>query len=160
MRSWVGSTPTLFRHPVDMAHEPFCGGIPDGLLYDARHDMWLRREGDEIVIGATSFGIHLAGEIIGFTAKPRGAEVLLGRGLGTVESAKTVLALHAPVSFVLTEANETAEEHPALLNLDPYGRGWMVRGHALDWPGECAMLIDAVAYRRHVLAIEPRADIR
>jgi glycine cleavage system H protein len=143
-----------------MAHEPFCGEIPDGLLYDSRHDMWLRREGKDIVIGATSFGIHLAGEIIGFTAKPRGAEVMLGRGLGTVESAKTVLALHAPVSFVLTEANETAEEHPALLNLEPYGRGWMVRGRPLDWSGEWTGLVDAAAYRRHVLAIEPQAELR
>lgn len=165
MRSLVGSTPALFRHfsscrQTDMAHEPFCGEIPDGLLYDSRHDMWLRREGDEVVIGATSFGIYLAGEIIGFTAKPKGAEVMLGRGLGTVESAKTVLALHAPLSFVLTMANEAAEEHPALLNLEPYGRGWMVRGRALDWAGESATLIDAAAYRRHVLAIEPTAEIR
>lgn len=143
-----------------MAREIFHGEIPDNLHYDSRHDMWLRREGDEIIIGATSFGIHLAGEIIGFTAKPRGAEVMLGRGLGTVESAKTVLALHAPVSFVLTQANETAEEHPALLNLDPYGRGWMVRGRPLDWAGECAGLLDAAAYRRHVRAIEPEAEIR
>jgi len=142
-----------------MAHEPFCGEIPDGLLYDCGHDMWLRREGEEVIIGSTSFGIHLAGEIIGFTAKPAGATVMLGRGLGTVESAKTVLALHAPVSFVLTAANEAAEEHPALLNLEPYGRGWMVRGRPLDWSGECAGLTNAAAYRSHVLAIDPAAHI-
>jgi len=142
-----------------MAREVFRGAVPDGLLYDTRHDMWVRVDGDDIVIGATSLGIFHAGEIIAFTAKPRGAEVDIDRGLGTVECAKTVLAVHAPVSFVLTQANEDAEENPALINREPYGRGWMVRGPARDWTGECVGLVDAAAYRRHVLAMEPDAVI-
>jgi glycine cleavage system H protein len=142
-----------------MAREVFRGAVPDGLLYDTRHDMWVRVDGDDIVIGATSLGIFHAGEIIAFTAKPRGAEVDAGRGLGTVECAKTVLAVHAPVSFVLTQANEDAEEKPALINREPYGHGWMVRGRARDWEREHTALVDAAAYRRHVLAMEPGAEI-
>ena len=38
----------------------FHGRIPDGLLYDAAHNMWLQRTGDEVVVGATSFGLFLA----------------------------------------------------------------------------------------------------
>ena len=142
-----------------MSRETFRGAIPEGLLYDTAYDMWVREEGETIVIGATSFGIFLAGEVIGFTAKPRGAEVALGRGLGTVECAKTVLAVHAPVSFVLLDANETAEERPDLLNSDPYGAGWMVRGNPIAWDTEHSQLVDAKAYRAHVLAIEPQAEI-
>ena len=142
-----------------MARERFRGAVPDGLLYDTRHDMWVRREGEAVVIGATSLGIFLAGEIIAFTAKPKGAEVADGRGLGTVECAKTVLAVHAPISLILDEGNEAAEENPALVNGDPYGRGWMVRGRPLDWAGECGGLVDAAAYRRHVLALEPDAEL-
>ncbi|RLJ65389.1 glycine cleavage system protein H [Sulfurisoma sediminicola] len=142
-----------------MAREVFRGAVPDGLLYDTRHDMWVRVDGDDVVIGATSLGIFHAGEIIAFTAKPRGAEVDNGRGLGTVECAKTVLAVHAPVSFVLTQANEDAEEKPALINRDPYGRGWMVRGHARDWERERTALVDGATYRHHVLAMEPDAEI-
>lgn len=141
-----------------MAREVFRGAIPAGLLYDTRYDMWVREEGGEVVIGATSLGIFHAGEIIAFTAKPRGAEVDNGRGLGTVECAKTVLAVHAPLSFVLTQANEAAEEHPALVNRDPYGQGWMVRGRARNWEAERAALVDAAAYREHVLAVEPDAE--
>jgi glycine cleavage system H protein len=142
-----------------MAREVFRGAVPDGLLYDTRHDMWVRVDGDDIVIGATSLGIFHAGEIIAFTAKPRGAEVDNGRGLGTVECAKTVLAVHAPLSFVLIQANEDAEENPALINREPYSRGWMVRGRARDWEREHTALVDAAAYRRHVLAMEPGAEI-
>lgn len=135
------------------------GRIPDDRLYDPQHDMWVQVDGAEVLIGASSFGLFRAGEIIAFTAKPKGAEVALGRGLGTVECAKTVLAVHAPLSFVLLEANESAEEAPAILNHDPYDAGWMVRGRALAWAGECGRLVDAPSYRAHIRRIEPGAVI-
>ncbi len=141
-----------------MALLPFRGAIPDGLLYDAEHDMWVRRQGDEAWIGATAFGIHRAGEIIGFTAKPKGAEVEAGRGMGTVECAKTVLAVRAPLSFVLVEVNEQAEERPDILNRDPYQAGWMVRVRPTAWDAEHAALLDARAYREHVARVEPGAE--
>ena len=142
-----------------MATDPFHGRVPADRLYDTRHDMWVRREGEEVVIGATGFGLHLAGEVIAFTAKPKGAEVAAGRGLGTVESAKTVLAVHSPVAFRLDTPNEEAEERPALVNRDPYGAGWMARGAPLDWDADAARLVDAAAYIAHIRAIEPTAEI-
>ncbi len=136
--------------------ETFRGAIPDDLLYDREYDMWARAEGDQVVVGATSFGIHMAGAIIAFTAKPKGATVERSRSLGTVECAKTVLAVHAPVGFILTEGNEALEEHPERLNIDAY-TNWMARGHPLDWPTDSARLVDAVTYRDHILKIEPEA---
>lgn len=136
--------------------ETFRGAIPDGLLYDRAHDMWARAEGDQVVVGATSFGIHLAGEIIAYTAKPKGAAIERGRGLGTVECAKTVLAVHAPIGLVLLEGNEVLEAQPARLNRDPYA-AWMARGKPTDWIADSALLVDAAAYREHILRIEPEA---
>ena len=151
----VGSTPALFRHFFIM-REIFHGAVPDGLLYDTTYDMWVRRVDDEILIGATGFGIYLAGEIIAFTAKPKGAIVERGRGLGTIECAKTVLAVHAPVGFLLAEGNEALEARPVMLNRAPY-LAWMARGKATDWASDSALLDDATAYRQHILAIEPEA---
>ena len=141
-----------------MAHQPFSGSIPDDRLYCPAHDMWVQDLGDgEALVGATGFGIFLAGEIIAFTSKPKGAQVDLGRGMGTVECRKTVLAVHAPVSFVLLEGNEAAEERPRKVNDDPYGAGWMARVRPTRWADEKAALVDAAAYRAHVLKIEPEA---
>lgn len=141
-----------------MAHTPFSGSIPDDRLYSASHDMWVKPIEDDIcLIGASSFGIFLAGQIIAFTGKPRGATVDQGRGMGTVESRKTVQAVHAPISFTLLEGNEAAEENPRLINQDPYGPGWMARVKANRWAEEKASLIDAAAYRQHILRIEPEA---
>lgn len=141
-----------------MSHQPFSGSIPDDRLYCPRYDMWVQRQDSgEILIGATSFGLFLAGEIIAFTSKPKGAEVDIGRGMGTVEFRKTVLAVHAPVSFVLLAGNDDAEERPQLVNSEPYGRGWMARARPTRWDEEKSLLIDAPAYRRHILTLEPEA---
>jgi glycine cleavage system H protein len=78
--------------------------------------------------------------------------------MGTVECRKTVLAVHAPISFILLEGNEAAEERPRLVNAAPYGEGWMARARPSRWAEEKPLLIDAAAYRRHVLAIEPEAS--
>lgn len=142
-----------------MSYTTFRGSIPADRLYDTRSDMWVRRDGDEVLIGATSFGLFLAGELIAFTAKPRGAKVTVGRGLATVESSKTVLAVHSPLSVELLAINETAEEHARIINDDPYKGGWMVRGRPLAWPEESGALVDAQAYIAHIRAIEPEAVI-
>lgn len=137
----------------------FHGRIPDGFLFDATYNMWLQRAGDEIVVGATSFGLFLAGTVIAFTPKPVGAQVACTRGFGTVECAKTVLALHAPVALQLTASNDAAQDDPRLLLRDPYGEGWMVRGTALAWDQDCTRLLAPAAYRAHVRAVMPCAVI-
>lgn len=179
MRSRVGSTPTLFRHdffgagpmsgdaakpggPARLADLPdktgFRGRIPEGLLYDTNWDMWVKRDGEEVVIGATAYGLFLTGEVLAFTPKPRGAEAAAGRGIGTVESAKTVLAIHTPVGVRLLAGNEAAEHRPAIINQDPYGEGWMIRGLPLDWARDSSRLVDAAAYCRHVQSGDPEAQ--
>ncbi len=141
-----------------MAHTPFTGTIPDDRLYCPRYDMWVQEAADgEVLIGATSFGIFLAGEIIAFTSKPKGAAVEIGRGMGTVECRKTVLAVHAPIAFVLLEGNDEAEERPKLVNIEPYGTGWMARARPTNWAADKVTLVDAAAYRQHILKIEPEA---
>ena len=139
-----------------MAHTPFSGSVPDDRLYDTRYDMWVQREGEAIRVGITSFGAFLAGEIIAFTGKPKGAEVAYGRGLGTVESAKTVLAVHAPCSFILNEVNEALEERPRPINENPYA-AWLILGTPTDWAKDAGQLVDAAAYRAHILSVEPEA---
>ena len=141
-----------------MTRTVFRGRIPDDLLYDPGYDMWVRTEGEQVVIGASSYGTHLAGKIIGFTAKPRGADVAAGRSLGTIECAKTVLAVHSPVGIVLSEANEELEERAATVNSDPYGAGWMARGRPVSWEQDSCRLVDAAAYRAHILKQEPGAE--
>ena len=142
-----------------MTELPFRGHLPDDRLYDPSSDMWVLAATDgTITVGASAYGLWLAGRIIGFTAKPRGATVARGRSLGTVECAKTVIAVHAPVGFILDQGNETLEETATVINDDPYVAGWMARGRPLQWHEEAALLLDGAAYRAQILARDPTAD--
>ena len=142
-----------------MTDLPFRGRLPDDRLYDPASDMWVLAAADgTVTVGASAYGLWRAGRIIGFTAKPRGAVVERGRSLGTVESAKTVIAVHAPVSFVLETGNEALEDMAIIVNEDPYAAGWMARGRPLHWPQELALLLDGRAYRAHILASDPTAE--
>lgn len=134
-----------------MARKTFLGSIPDDRLYDPEYDMWVQPAGDQFLLGASSYGLFLAGEIIAFTSKPNGAEVGVGRGMATVECAKTVLAVHAPISFVLLRGNDALEDQPTILNHDPYLAGWMARAQATAWAQEQARLVTAQCYRDHIL---------
>lgn len=122
------------------------GRPPDDRWYDPARDMWVRRQGDQVEIGATPEGIAMAGRILAFTCKPRGASVRRGGGLGTVECAKTVIAVHSPVAFEICEGNDALEDAPDGLNRDAY-RAWMARGRATDWDADRASLVDASTYR-------------
>ena len=135
----------------------FHGRIPPERIYCCKTNMWIRYIDGRVLIGATNFGLHLAGEIVAFTAKPDGAEILRGKGMGTIECHKTVLALHAPVSFRLISGNAEAETHPKLINVSPYEKGCMALGSPLSWDSERTALCDAEDYKQHILSIDPEA---
>ena len=140
--------------------DPFHGRIAGDCLYDPVSNTWVRVLADARVrIGASAYGLHLAGEIIMFTGKPGGAEVLRGKGLGTVETGKTILAVHAPVSLAELETNEAAEVDPARINLSPYGEGWLACGRPLDWDRESGLLVSPETYRQMILTADPEAVI-
>ena len=46
-----------------------------------------------------------------------------------------------------------------LVDTAPYAAGWMARVRPSRWAEEKATLIDAAAYRRHILRIEPEARL-
>lgn len=142
-----------------MARERFQGRFPPDLLYDIRADVWVRRAGEELTIGATSYGAYFAGEILAFTPKRAGAEIEAERSLGVVEVAKTMVAIHAPMALRISAINDEAVKKPELINSDPYGAGWLVRAVPLRWDEERTRLVDRDAYRAHVLAAEPDAEI-
>src|SRR5262245_24500534 len=101
----------------------FRGRIPEALLYHPGYDVWVRQERGEVVIGATSYGAYFAGEILAFTPKRVGVEIDVERSIGVVEVAKTMVAIHAPLSIRLTATNEAVMKTPELINQDPYGKG-------------------------------------
>lgn len=120
--------------------------FPEDLYYDVDNNVWCRREVDgSVTVGMTTYGAALAGPIVAFTPKPVGRSVEQGRSLATVESGKWVGPVRAPVGGEIVAINPELGNTPALINEDPYGRGWMLRLVPLDWDEEVHTLLTGQA---------------
>lgn len=119
--------------------------FPDNLRYTKEHE-WVRLEGDEAVVGITSFAQGELGDIVYVEIETVGQELEAGSVFGTVEAVKTVSDLFLPLSGTITEVNPNLNNNPELVNNDPYGEGWMVRVKLSD-PSGFDQLMDAAAYQ-------------
>ena len=122
--------------------------IPEDLLYTEEHE-WLRRDEedpDQGTIGITDFAQDGVGDVVYLDLPSEGDSVSAGEPCGEIESAKTVSDLYAPVDGVVVATNGELEDQPELVNLSPYGDGWLIRVRMAD-AGQLGTLLDASAYR-------------
>ncbi len=128
--------------------------LPDGLAFDVERDVWVRRDGDEVVCGMTDVAQTRCGRIVTLQFRRVGRVVARGRSLCTVESAKWVGPFPAALTGEITAVNEAGfAANPLMVNTDPYGEGWLVRLRPTrperEWPelltGDAA--VDAYAAR-------------
>lgn len=111
--------------------------IPRDLIYDVEADVWIRTEGDEVVIGMTDPAQTRCGKIVAVEFRRVGKAIKRGRGLATIESAKWVGPVASPVSGELVAVNEDGFARDILIaNRDPYGEGWLVRIRPDDFDAE------------------------
>lgn len=123
--------------------------IPDQLKYTKEHE-WILVNGDgTATVGITDFAQGELGDIVYVEVDTVGETVEKDAVFGTVEAVKTTSDLFMPVSGEILEFNadlgSDGEDNPALINEDPYGKGWIVKIKLSD-EGQLADLLDASAY--------------
>ena len=112
-----------------------------------RDHEWVRADGDdEASVGITDFAAGELGDIVYLELPKVGTEVSAKQSMGTIEAVKTVADLFAPVSGTVTAVNSALEQHPDLVNQDPFGEGWFVRVKMKDRK-EFDALMDRAAYQ-------------
>ena len=118
--------------------------IPTDLKYNSSHE-WVRLEGDIATVGITD---HAQAELtdVVFVELPHvGKSVDLGDPTAVVESVKAASDIYAPLSGEIVEGNPEVEADPALVNTDPYGKGWIFKMRVKDI-ASVDSLMDAAAY--------------
>jgi glycine cleavage system H protein len=112
-----------------------------------RDHEWVRADGnDEATVGITDFAAGELGDIVYLELPKIGAEVKAHQSMGTIEAVKTVADLFAPVSGTVSAVNAALEQHPELVNQQPFGEGWFVRVTMKDRK-ELDELMDRAAYQ-------------
>src|SRR5215813_14928360 len=100
--------------------------IPADLRYSQDH-LWVRRDsGTSLVrVGVTDFAQDSLGDVLEVTLPGLGDAVEAGEACGTIESAKSISDLIAPVTGTVRATNDHLSSNPSLVNSDPYGEGWI-----------------------------------
>jgi glycine cleavage system H protein len=135
--------------------------VPSDLLYDVDNNVWVRFEGDEVVLGMTDVAQTMCGRFVQVTWKAPGRTVQRGRSLAIIESAKWVGPFPTPLTGRIVADNRAGFAADVLAaNRDPYGAGWLYRLRPDDLAHERGALVDgATAFERYKAFIEEN-DIR
>ena len=120
--------------------------VPDHLRYRDSHE-WIDPQTG--TVGITDHAQHELTDVV-FVEPPKvGAQVKAGDQIAVVESVKAASDIYAPVSGEVVEVNDALAGEPALINTDPFGRGWIFKVKAGN-AAELDALMDAAAYRQHI----------
>lgn len=119
--------------------------FPTNVKYTSEHE-WIRMDGEEAYVGITDYAQQQLGDIVFVDITTEGETLEKGETFGTIEVVKTVSDLFIPVGGEVLEMNPALEEHPELVNQDPYGEGWLIKMRPTD-PNELLGLLDAEAYQ-------------
>ena len=117
--------------------------FPTNVKYTSEHE-WIRLENNEAIIGITDYAQDQLGDIVFVDVTAEGETLEQGEVFGTIEVVKTVSDLFLPIGGEIVEVNPELEEHPELVNKDPYGEGWIIRIKPTD-ASQMDELLDAVA---------------
>ena len=118
--------------------------IPTDLRYKTSHE-WVRLDGDIATVGITDHAQAELTDVVFVELPAVGRKVDAGDPTAVVESVKAASDIYAPLSGEITEGNPDVEADPALVNTDPYGKGWIFKMRLAD-PASVSQLMDAAAY--------------
>ncbi len=122
--------------------------IPGDLKYTKEHE-WVRVEEKTATVGITDFAQGELGDLVYIEIDTLDDELDQHDVFGTVEAVKTTSELYMPVSGKVVafnpEIDEDEGDNPAVINEDPYGKGWIVKVEMSD-EGELDDLMSAEEY--------------
>jgi glycine cleavage system H protein len=124
--------------------------VPGDLLYTEEHE-YLKKadEAGTYYVGVTDYAQGELGDVVFVELPEVGTKLSRMDTFGTVEAVKAVSDLYSPVSGEVVEANGGLADDPAVVNSDPYGKGWMIRIR-VDDESELDQLLGPEEYTKHI----------
>jgi len=136
-------TPTEY---LVVTHDKFEFRIPVVDYVFNENDVWARALDGVARVGISDFMQQKLTDISYFDP-PKVESVVEQFGeLGSLESAKAVFEIIAPVAGVVTAVNPAVIDNPGLINEDPYGAGWLVEVKMTAFPQDEELLLDPATY--------------
>jgi len=117
---------------------------PEDLKYSKDHE-WVRINGSIAEVGVTLFAQESLGDVVYVDLPEVGSEVEEFAKFGEIESVKAVSDLFCPVEGTIVEINHKVVDNPEVVNIEPYGAGWLIKVQLSD-SSKLDELMDAATY--------------
>ncbi|RJQ50163.1 MAG: glycine cleavage system protein GcvH [Desulfobacteraceae bacterium] len=118
--------------------------LPEDVRYAEDHE-WVKTDSGTTRIGISDYAQDQLGDIVYVELPSVGQTLNKGDAFGTVESVKAVSELYMPIGGEVTAVNKKLEDSPDLVNVQPYGEGWMIEIKSAD-PAEMDSLMTKQEY--------------
>ncbi len=105
--------------------------VPSDLKYTKEHE-WVRVSGSSAMVGVTDFAQQQLGDVVYVELPKEGDSFGASDEFGTLESVKAVSEIFAPLAGKVVKVNAALVESPDLINMDPYGDGWLIEIELAD----------------------------
>ena len=122
--------------------------VPADLKYAKSHE-WVRVNGEVATVGITDHAQHELTDIVFVELPEVGRKLKAGDSCAVVESVKTASDIYAPLSGEVTAVNKPVVDDPALVNSDPYDKGWFFEVK-LTQRDELNKLLSAADYTKQI----------
>jgi len=115
----------------------------------SKQHVWVGIEDRHVHLGLTNYIQEALGAVISVELPDVGDPIEEGEIFAEIESVSTVHELISPVSGVVLTGNPQLEEHPSIINEDPYNEGWLIEVRLKD-DSELEDLMDMDEYYHFV----------
>jgi glycine cleavage system H protein len=121
--------------------------------YTKEHE-WIRAEGEEAVVGISSYAQEQLGDIVFVELPELGKNLEKGDIAAVVESVKAASEVYAPADGEVIAVNDALGADPGLVNQDSGGSGWFFRLKLADANAATDGLMDDDAYKAHLANLD------
>jgi glycine cleavage system H protein len=115
----------------------------------SKEHVWIGVEDQHVHLGITNFIQRELGAVLSVELPDIGDKIECGEVFAEIEFASTVQELVSPISGTVLAVNPLLEDHPAVINEDPYSEGWLVEVRIKD-ESEVHSLMDMDEYYHFV----------
>ncbi len=112
--------------------------IPQGIFYSPNHTWAFLERSGNARIGIDDLLVKLVGESRVTPLVEAGSEITKGTPVAEISQGDKKLRIPAPVSGVVTKANNDLLDEPVILMKDPYEKGWLLTVRPSNWKTDTA----------------------
>ena len=92
----------------------------------SKQHVWVGVEDRHVPLGLTKYIQGALGSVLSVELPDVGDTIEEGEVFAEIESASTVHELVSPVTGRVMAVNPMLEDHPSIINEDPYSEGWLI----------------------------------